>query len=137
MSVRTIGFNEFRAKLNNLPKNMEKVVGAYVRDAALDWEQRAKRSAPVDNGFLRGQITSKSTGVFSAVVTSNQFYSPYVEWGTGTRVQVPVDLAQYALQFKGVKKVVGRFPKPFFFIQKPLIEKELFGKITKFLNTPQ
>ena len=133
--VNVIGFKEFQAKLKNLPKEISAIADAYVQDAGLQWEQRAKRAAPVDTGLLRGGIVSAKKGEMTVEITSNQLYSPYVEWGTGTRVKVPADLQAYAIQFKGVKKVVGRYPKPYFFIQKEPIKKELYEKLNKLLNT--
>jgi hypothetical protein len=128
------GFDKYREKLQSAPANMQRTVDAYVQDAALSWEQRAKRTAPVDFGRLKGGIVSSKTGQMAAEIVSGMKYSPYVEWGTGTRVSVPAELQSYAIQFKGVNKVVGRFPKPFFFIQKPIIQKELIAKIENYLK---
>jgi HK97 gp10 family phage protein len=137
MSVTTVGFKEFRNKLNSLPKDIQEEVDGFVLDAAQQWEERAKLDAPVDKGFLRSGITSKFTGRMSAEVYSNEEYSPYVEWGTGTRVKVPADLQKYAIQFKGKKQTIGRYPHPYFFIQRPIIEKSLYGDIIKMLSTPR
>ena len=133
--VNIIGFREFQAKLKALPNDLQTLADVYVQDAGMEWEQLAKRAAPVDKGFLRGAITSRKVGNMTAEVESGRLYSPYVEWGTGTRVSVPANLQTYAIQFKGQKKVIGRFPKPFFFIHKEPIKKELFAKLTKLLNT--
>lgn len=135
MSVNVIGFKEFQAKLKALPNDLQTLADVYVQDAGLEWEQKAKRSAPVNFGQLRGSISSQKTGNMSAEITSAKLYSPYVEWGTGTRVKVPTELQSYAIQFKGQKKVVGRYPKPFFFIHKEPIKKELYEKLNKLLNT--
>jgi len=187
LSVRTIGFNEFRTKLNNLPKNMEKVVGDHVRDAALDWEQRAKNAAPVDQGSVARGITSAKTGPMQATVYSNSQHSRFMEFGTKRRKKVPPELTSYesSLQYSktgdyydflnsildwvkrkgiGVTYSVatrrknrqpkdeylaiaqaiadsiirnGVRPHPFFFKQKPLVEKELMEKVERYLNTPQ
>lgn len=134
--VNTVGFKEFEAKLQNLPKHIEEGVNGLVEDAALEWEERAKLDAPVDTGFLRRGITTKLPVVkMTTEVTSNMNYSAYVEWGTGTRVSVPSGLQSYAQQFKGKIQVIGRYPKPFFFIQAPLIQKRLYGDVDTFLNT--
>ena len=137
MSVTTVGFKEFERKLRNLEPNIKRSVNGFVEDAALLWEERAKLSAPVNTGFLRGNISSTPAVNLRATVVSAIKYSPYVEWGTGTRVQVPVELASYAIQFKGIKQVIGMFPKPYFFIQKPFVEKQLFADVKTYLETPQ
>lgn len=134
-NVTTVGFKEFEKKLHSLPKEIQEEAGAYVLDAAQEWEERAKLDAPKDTHIMSGNITNKQTGELSAEVTSPVDYSPYVEWGTGTRVSVPSDLVSYAAQFKGTKKVVGRYPHPFFFIQKPFVEKSLLENLIKLVNT--
>lgn len=97
-------------------------------------------------------------------VVSPAEYSAYVEWGTKTRVSVPPELQSYAAQFRGgkgagdAKKMIyawmdrvgvpkdrqwvvfisiitkGIHPHPFFFIQKPVVEKQLIGDIKAILN---
>lgn len=98
-------------------------------------------------------------------VTSNADYSAYMEWGTKSKVSVPADLTAYALQFKGgggkgiTKELVyawakrkgipeqywwpiffsiikkGVKPHPFFFIQKPKIEKIILASVKKIVET--
>lgn len=133
-SVTTIGFKEFVNKLNNLPREIRDEADAHVEDAGLEWEERAKNDAPVDTGFLRQNISAVRTGDMQSEVTSRMDYSPYVEWGTGTRVSVPADLSKYAAQFKGKKAVVGRYPKPFFFIQRPFVERKLIESLKRMLG---
>jgi HK97 gp10 family phage protein len=133
-AIRLEGFKELQAKLKKLPSDLKSDADVIVRAAAADWEGRAKRMAPVDNGWLQGGIVSDKKGEMLAEVTSKQLYSPYVEWGTGTRVKVPAELQSYAIQFKGVKKVIGRYPKPFFFVQKPIVKKELIERLKKLVS---
>lgn len=137
MSVNIIGFKEFEGKLNRLPKQVIDTANAYVFDAAKEWEQLAKRSAPVDKGALVGRIKGSSTGVMKAEVVSPVIYSPYREWGTGLFVSVPADLASYAIQFKGKKQIKGSNGKPFLFIHKEPVKIKLFNRIQKLLSTPR
>ena len=131
------GWDKFRGKLNNLPQQLIAKTGAIVQDEAMKWAWLAKRSAPVNFGRLRSQIQAVPTGLLSSEVVSPIKYSPYVEWGTGTKVNVPADLAAYAIRFKGSRKVIGMNPKVFFFIHKPAIESSLMARVQKYLNTPQ
>jgi hypothetical protein len=133
--VTILGFKEFKAKLATLPQDIREEADGFVEDAALNWAERAKLDAPVDSGFLQKHISAKPVMQMEWEVDSSMFYSPYVEWGTGTRVSVPSELTTYALQFKGTIKVIGRYPKPFFFIQIPIIEKELFDNLNKLVHT--
>lgn len=88
-------------------------------------ERRAKSFAPVDKGFLRGSISAQSSSDrMSFEVSAGEKisrgvkvkYAPFVEFGTGTKVSVPADVAKYALQFKGkgIRKVNQR-AQPYFF----------------------
>ena len=141
-NVKIEGFREFRAKLDNLPKQTRQVVGCIVVDAANEWARLAKRSAPRNKiiglgGRLVGSITARQTGELSAEVSANVKYAPYVEWGTGAKVSVPADLAKYAIQFKGSRQVAGQRPQPYFFIHAPLITKSVNDMVGKYLNTEQ
>lgn len=165
-SVTLTGFKEFEGKLRGLPKALMAEIDGEVQYAARTWEDGAKHDAPVDQGFLSGQITSykKSQGHYE--VASEAEYSAYIEWGTKSRVSVPPDLQAYASQFRGgtnsggVKKMIfawmervgvpkerqwvtflsiiikGIRPHPFFFIQTPLVEKQLITNVRTIVNTP-
>lgn len=136
------GFDKFQAKLANLPKNAENNLGLIVFDEAKRWAGLASRKAPRNKvielgGKLAQGVTADKTGSLTAEVTSNAIYSPYVEWGTGSKVSVPPDLASYAIQFKGTRIVVGQRPQPFFFIFKDQILKSLVDRAKAYLSKPQ
>lgn len=63
-------------------------------------EADAKRDVPVDTGELQRSIhsTPEKEGLVQTVGT-NVEYSPYVEFGTGTKVKVPQGLEKYAEGF--------------------------------------
>jgi HK97 gp10 family phage protein len=163
--IQLKGFREFRSKLKSLPKEVKQEIGFEVQDAAANWEGRAKRDAPKDQGFLSNHITSRKTGEMNAQVVSGADYSAYMEWGTKLRVRVPANIASYAAQFRGAKSgrnakqmiyawmnrvgipeerqwivfisiiVNGVKPQPFFFIQRPIVEKEFISSVRNILNT--
>ncbi len=135
--IKLEGWDKFMKKLDGLPASIFTKVDAIVQDEAKRWEGLAKRSAPVNFGTLRSRIQAVPVAQMSAEVISPTKYSPYVEWGTGTRVNVPSDLTAYAIQFKGVKKVIGQHPNAYFFIHKPAVELSLNNRVNKFLTTPQ
>jgi len=163
-TVTLTGWKEFEDKLKRLPKQLQEEVGGEVEDAGRLWASLAKRDAPKDVGGLAGSITSvMAAGV--AEVTSPANYSAFIEWGTRGRVSVPAELQVYAAQFKGAggvgkaKEFIyewcrrkgipkeawyiiyrsimtnGIRPHPFFFIQIPIVEKQLFANVQKILNT--
>lgn len=93
--------------------------------------------APVNYGFLRRSVGYKIDGMMSALIWAggagsgiNVKYAPYVEFGTGTRVSVPGDVKDYAIQFKGagLRKVNNR-AQPYFFPALRLSTKEMFAKL--------
>jgi hypothetical protein len=135
--IKLEGWKEFQAKLSDLPNDVIEQADGFVVSAANQWAEMAINDAPVDKGFLRKEIHAVEKGNMEAEVVSPKEYSAYVEWGTGSRVSVPAGLKEYALQFKGTRVTIGRYPHPFFFIQKPIIEKELLANLKKLLETPR
>lgn len=165
-TVTLTGWKEFETKAKNLPKVLFQEIDGEVEDSARLWSAGAKRDAPVDQGFLRGQISSRKIGLMQSEVTSEADYSAYIEWGTKTKVNVPADMQAYASQFRGginsggAKKMIfawmnrvgvpkerqwivflsiiikGIRPHPFFFIQKPVVQNQLNTNVQNILNTP-
>lgn len=76
---------------------------------------KAKRNAPLDTGDLKRSIISVETnGGYGNEITANMDYAPFVEFGTGSQVDVPDGFADLAIQFKGkgIKKI-NRKAQPF------------------------
>ena len=104
-NVEIRGLRELQAKISSMPKEIHKEVSAVVEAGAKKWVRDAKRDAPVDVGFLKNgisyaQVISSPTKTAFEVV-SNAEYSPYMEWGTKTKVSVPADQQSYAAEFRG------------------------------------
>lgn len=140
--IRLEGFDEFKKKLAGLPGRSRIAIDAIVQDEAKRWEGLAKRSAPRNKivglgGRLLGGIISRKIADYSAEVTVNTRYSPYVEFGTGTKVSVPADLIKYALQFKGSRKVIGMAAQPYLFVHKLAVETSLKTRVQNYLNKQQ
>lgn len=135
VGLKILGVKDLQIRLNNISKQVHTEVMGEIQDAAMQWVANSKRDAPIDLGKLRQGITFKRIPQ-GATVTSNANYSPYIEWGTVTKVDVPGELAEYAIQFKGrgIKKSGGIIPKPFFFKQRAVIEKMLIKNINNVLN---
>lgn len=205
-AVTLSGWKEFDAKLQGLPRVLTDEINGEVKYAAEKWAELAKKDAPKDLGFLAGGISvglplkNVNGELISSQweVYSKSENSPYMEWGTKTRVNVPADLSAYALQFKGKgqgdyydflnaildwvirKGIANRYsiktqkpikiniekpgkgkvaksdyerlqqtaaaiaysimkygvhPHPFFFIQMPIVSKDLFSNVDKILKT--
>ncbi len=97
----------------------EETIDSFARAAAFKALNIAIREVPKDNSFLSKNISVEpnrfiaKAGVYA--IKSNAFYSPYVEFGTGEKVDVPSELKSFAIQFKGEKKIIGQDAQPFLY----------------------
>ena len=89
-----------KAIFSDMYKNIEETVEAEIYDATEKTADDARAKVPVNDGILKGSIATNHEKLKAEVVVSAH-YAPYVEFGTGTRVEVPAGLTEYALQFKG------------------------------------
>jgi HK97 gp10 family phage protein len=105
-------------------------------------ESDAKRLAPVNKakniigGSLKQQITYKlSNGGLGARIFANAPYSAYVEFGTGGLVNVPSELKELAILFKGkgVKQINIR-PQPFLYPAFTLNRQKYIASLQKKLQ---
>lgn len=111
------GLASLQSKLKKLPDNIKKELIQDIEDAADTIVMKAVQLAPVDFGVLKQSIgnQAKSKGL-NYIIFVNADYAPYVEFGTGTLVDVPNELESYAMQFKGKgMKQVNLPARPFFF----------------------
>lgn len=105
------------SELDQFEEEVNKKVEIVTKANAQDIELGAKQLAPVDMGFLRNQIsTEKNPNKIAYKVVANAPYSAYMEFGTGGLVEVPKELKDVAIQFKGrgVKKI-NIAPRPYLY----------------------
>jgi len=124
--------------LDKLDVKIQAEVRNEMNASALTIQSSAKRSAPVDLGFLRNSIylkedVKKKEIVFT--VGAKAKYAPYIEFGTGTEVTIPAGYEELAILFKGKNAArVNIRPQPFLI---PAFENEkpkLIERITKLLK---
>lgn len=101
--VNISGIDAVKRALDSLDTNLKKEVSNEVNASALKIQNTAKRLAPVNFGTLRNGIMLTRDSEYTFTVESRASYSPYIEFGTGGKVNVPANYADYALQFKGAK----------------------------------
>lgn len=131
-------------------KNLEDQVADYVRaeieDSILAIETDAASDVPVDTGALKNSIQSTpikvSKNEIIGGVEVGAEYSPFVEFGTGTRVKVPSELSGFAAQYKGSGiKEVNLPAQPFFypavFKQRQELPKNIERTLTTLMNKKQ
>ena len=145
---------QLNKKLTYLKGYDKKQLSAELAFTADHIVRRAKKAAPSDTGNLRQNIFKDLQGKSISVYASAK-YAPYVEFGTGDKVDL-TDMRElgipesYASQFKGDgftgmlpvnfgKKIGWRmvqFPihlpaRPFFFSSVRIEYKKLFERISK------
>lgn len=131
---------KFKAWTEKLSQENQHQCQTIIRGTCFNIMMKAKRTAPVNFGFLRNSIGSSvlSGGMSAEVWAGGQGagmwvkYAPYVEFGTGDLVSVPSDLTDYAIQFKGkgIRKVNNR-ARPYFFPAVKLGMKEMLIKLNQ------
>jgi len=132
--VKTINFTKFISNLNSMSIKIHQDLENAVMESALNIETNAKMDCPVNMGILRSSIHSENISQGKEIawrVSTNIPYAPYVEFGTGTNVSIPVGYDEYAYQFKGEKDIKGMNAQPYLI---PNFEMEIGYLRTKLTN---
>jgi HK97 gp10 family phage protein len=132
--------NAFYKYLKNLEGDVADYVRAEIEDSMLAIESGAASNVAVDTGALKNSIQSTPIKVSKNQVTGGvevgANYAPYVEFGTGTRVNVPSELSNFAAQYKGAGvKEVNLPARPFFYPEVYKQRTELPKRIERTLTT--
>jgi hypothetical protein len=141
----SIGFNKqslkaFYKYLKDLESDVADFVRAEVEDSMLTIESEAARDVRVDFGNLKNSIQSTPIKVtknkIKGGVEVGASYAPYIEFGTGGGVEVPTELKNFAIQFKGKTGRKRNFDAdPFFYPAVFRQRQELPKRIDKTLAT--
>ena len=116
MRLEVKGINKAIKELKNTGLQVSDKVDAITKSNAQEIEAEAKQRAPVDKGFLRNQIATEKKADAVYGIVANAPYSAYMEFGTGGEVEVPNELKDIAIQFKGKGiKTVNIRPRPFLY----------------------
>lgn len=134
------GYEKLVNELSKKSSELAVRVDAEIQDSAEAIRGKAVRRAVANFGGgsgLRSGIGIEPSGKLSWTVYSSKDYSAYVEFGTGSLVEVPVGLEEYALQFKADPKVrdVNLPASPFFFNSYEEERKKLIETLKKVLGT--
>jgi HK97 gp10 family phage protein len=125
-NVKIYGTDAIIKRLNAAPKKMMEESKLIIDAAVIEIAAKAKQQVAVKTGALKASIRhakyQPGKGASVSAGNTNVRYAPYVEFGTGTRFQIPVypnvnmaDLEAYALTFKKSKKVIGVPYRPYMF----------------------
>jgi len=102
MSIK--GINSVISDLRKFGKEAEKDIAGVTEQMARKIESYAKSNAPVDTGKLGQSIQSVKEDEFNWSIEAGGVlapYAPFVEFGTGGLVEVPNELKEMAIKFKG------------------------------------
>ncbi len=125
-------------KLDTLDVKLQAEVKNEMNASALTIQSSAKRLAPVDLGFLRNSIYLKEESKENSVVYTvgaRAKYAPYIEFGTGGEVSVPLGYEELAKIFKGKNAaMVNIRPQPFLIPSFEVEKPKLIERIKKLLK---
>jgi len=126
--------NKLKNKLDKMRAFESKTLSNELGKTGMEIVRLAKRSAPVDNGALKQSISAQRSGKSINVVAAAH-YAPYVEFGTGGRVDLTdmIELGippSYAAQFKGKGiRDINLPARPFFFSSARIGFKNLLNRL--------
>jgi len=134
--VKITGLDSLISKLQKAPDKIMSETKSIIDNTVLEIQSKAKGYVPVKTGKLRSSITHRNFDLRQgATISAGNIgvkYAAYVEFGTGTKFQIPVypnvnmnDLESYAATFKRRKRVIGVPHRPFMF----LAFNEEYGKM--------
>lgn len=103
MSIRVEGLKGLQIAIDGLVADVIDEIGKTLVEGGEKIEERAKRLAPVDEGKLRAATISDATNPLKVSVHNNNFYAPFVEFGTKSKFNAHGRDA-IASEFKGQGK---------------------------------
>lgn len=133
LRVKVSGINILLQDLDNYSKKVQEGIYNEVREWSDRTEAAATRDVPVDTGALKSTIravvaNNGLTWIVKAGGINNVNYAPYIEFGTGARVNKSFlqefGLSEYALQFKGRQDPFVALPERSYLYRNARIEYE-------------
>ena len=103
-SVMIKGLASTIAELRAYGKDIDKMIDAETESIAFQIETDAKKLAPKNFGKLAQSISHAKVKPALYKVTVNELYGAYMEFGTGSKVNVPAEFTDMASSFKGKKQ---------------------------------
>lgn len=132
-SFKFDGLDKLLKDLETLPKNVIQELDLELAQSAEKVVIDAKAAVPRNTGAGAHSIHMRRDKILEYVVAASAHYMPYVEFGTGTLVDVPAGLEDYAIQFKGRGVRQVNLPaRPFLF---PAYEEERVKLIDRLKKT--
>lgn len=134
IKINASDLSKLNKKLDKLRAFESQKVSKELGKTGLEIVRLAKREVPAPTGTLRNTISAQRSGKTVNVIAAAN-YAPYVEFGTGGRVDLDDMLrlgipASYAAQFKGKGiRDVNLPARPFFFSSARVGFQNLFNRL--------
>ena len=145
VQVKVSGINILVQTLDDYSKEVKELVFYETSQWAERTENAAKRDVPYKTGALQSTIRKESenngiTWIVKAGGINNVDYAPYIEFGTGSRVDQSFleeyGLTAYAMQFTGEQDPFYPLPSRSFLYKNARLEFEkTLANIKKLLQT--
>jgi HK97 gp10 family phage protein len=129
------GIKEVENALKSMDKHLRQDVANEIKASSLTIMSSAKRLAPYDLGFLRGQISYNPVSDLTYEVEAKAKYSAYIEFGTGGQVTIPAGYEDLAKLFKGKGlRTINIRPQPFLIPSYETEKPKLIQRLKKLLD---
>jgi len=131
-SFEVQGLNRLIKSVKKLGQEIEDRVDADIEKFVEEVNEEQVRKTPVNLNGLRVANQVRNIKPLNWELFNYILYAPYVDFGTGKLVNVPAELQDYAIQFKGRGiREVNLPARPFFFEPFMRRRKELVENIKK------
>lgn len=132
------GLNSVISNLSKYGKEAEQDIAGVTELVAKKIEGYAKQSAPANFGKLGQSIQARKVDKYNWSIEAGGTiapYAPFVEFGTGGLVEVPEELKDQAIRFKGkgIKRINLR-ARPYLYPSLLRGRTEYLEKLTKVLS---
>ena len=135
ISVSITGVEGINKTLENYDKFLTKELSQEINASAQKIRSDAIKLAPYNMSLLRNSIqVDGESGGLTFDVAAKIRYAPYVEFGTGGKVSIPVGYEEYAALFKGKREVVGMRAQPYLIPSFQVEIPKLFTRLKNIIN---
>ena len=98
--MKIVGVSKVIAELRAKKKGIDKQIDDITQANAIEMAGDATKRAPEAFGKLKQSITYEKLAELKWRASSNKVYAGYMEFGTGTKVQVPAEFSDMAKSFQ-------------------------------------
>ena len=98
--MKIVGVSKVMAELRAKKKGIDKQIDDITQANAIEMAGDATRRAPEAFGKLKQSISYSKVSDLKWKANTNKVYAAYMEFGTGTKVQIPAEFSDMAKSFQ-------------------------------------